>query len=102
MSLSRVGGGWCQGLSKRGRDGGWEGGAGGFVGGGWGSLEERGRARDGSLLLGSVCSWGLCLGTEASTGGLPGGVGPGQSLCVCGEVICSPPVLLEGLGFPAT
>ena len=26
-------------------------------------------------------------------------MGPGQSLCVCGEVICSPPVLLEGLGL---
>lgn len=33
--------------------------------------------------------------------GLPGAVGPGQCPCMHGDVIHSPPVLLDGLGFPA-
>lgn len=55
-----------------------------------------------------VCCWGASAAGGSAWGqrparvGLPGGVGPGQCPCVRGDVICSPPVFLEGLGLPAT
>lgn len=55
-----------------------------------------------------VCCWGasaaggFAWGQRPAQVGLSGGVGPGQCPCVRGDIICSPPVFLEGLGLPAT